>query len=158
MSNILTQIRTALNLFYLRWRNFADATHVTEAKVRPRRREPRRALKFNAVVCVKKCRLKARGVNFSETGAMVITNRPLPVKSVVLVHVKSLGLMGFGRVRHCSARGCWKHAVGLDFGGRLMREQVGWQIQHVDVNTSEWVNGEGDPFGWRLPARRGSLT
>ena len=149
MINILAPIRSVLNSLYLRWMNFEEATQGMEAAARPRRRVPRRALKFEAVVCLKKCRFKARGVNLSESGAMVITSHPLPVKSVVLVHLKSLELMGFASVRHCSARGFGKHAVGLDFRGRLMREQVGWQIQHVDVNTGAWANGEGDPYGWR---------
>jgi hypothetical protein len=148
MSNILSPIRSALNSLYLGLRNFVCATQETEATARPRRRVPRRALKFKAVVCVKNRRLRARGVNFSENGAIVITNRPLPVKSVVLVYLKSLRLMGYARVRHCSAWGLWKHTVGLEFGGPLMRERVGWQVEHVDVNTSEWADGEGDPYGW----------
>lgn len=147
MSNIFSRIRSALNSF-LGSRNFTGATQETEATARPRRRVPRRALKFKAMVCAKNSRLKARGVNFSENGAMVITNRPLPVKSLVRVYLKSLRLMGYARVRHCSARGLWKHTVGLEFGGPLMRERVGWQVEHVDVNTGEWADGEGDPYGW----------
>ena len=149
MSNILSTIQSALHSLYPGLTKFPCADRETEAAARPRRRVPRQAFKFRAVLCVKDRRLKARGVNFSENGAMIITNRPLPVKSVVLVYVKSLRLMGYARVRHCSARGLWKHAVGLEFGGPLMREHVGWQIQHVDVNTSEWADGQGDSYGWR---------
>jgi hypothetical protein len=148
MSNILSAIRSALNSLCLGWRNFAGSTQETKAAAKPRRRVPRRALKFKAVLGVGDCRLKARGVNFSENGAMIITNRPLPVKSVVLIYLKSLRLMGFARVRHCSARGLRKHSVGLEFGGPLMPAHVGWQIQHVDVNTGKWAFGEGDPYGW----------
>lgn len=148
MSNILSSIRSALDSLYLGWRNFAGTPQEMEAAARPRRRVSRRALKFKAVLCVKDRRMKARGVNFSENGAMVLTNRPLPVKSVVLVYLKSRRLMGFARVRHCSPRGLWKHAVGLEFRGRLMEERVGWQMQHVDVNTGEWTDGEGDSYGW----------
>jgi hypothetical protein len=57
-------------------------------------------------------------------------------------------MMGYARVRHCSARGLWKYAVGLEFGGPLMPEHVGCQIQHVDVNTGEWADGQSDSYGW----------
>lgn len=144
MSNILSPILSALKSLH---RDGSPASE-TEATARPRRRVPRRILKFRAVVCAKNCRWKARGVNFSENGAMVITNHPLPVKSVVLVYLKSLRLMGFARVRHCSARGLWKHAVGLEFRGPLMRERAGWRFEYADGNTGQWADGEGDSYGW----------
>lgn len=76
--------------------------------------------------------MRARGVNLHQEGALVIASRPLPPQSAVFVHLKSLGLMGFARVRHCTKRGPWLYAIGMEFPAPLMREAAGsWQFHQV---------------------------
>ncbi len=65
-------------------------------------------------------------------GALVVARQPLAPESVVVVRLKSFGLVGFARVRHCTKRGPWKYAIGLEFPAPLMLELAGsWQFQRV---------------------------
>jgi hypothetical protein len=64
--------------------------------------------------------MRVRGVNMHAEGALVMASKPLAPQSPVFVHLKSLGLMGFGQVRHCTRRGPWRYAIGVGFPAPLM--------------------------------------
>jgi hypothetical protein len=72
-------------------------------------------------------------------GALMLATRPLAPGSVVFVHVKNFGLMGFAQVRHCTARGVNLYAIGVEFPKPLMRDEIGtWQFHRVRQNDSGW--------------------
>ena len=76
--------------------------------------------------------MRVRGVNMHAEGALVIASKPLAPQSAVFVHFKSFGLMGFGQVRHCTGRGPWSYAIGVEFPSPLMTEKVvSWQFHPV---------------------------
>jgi hypothetical protein len=65
-------------------------------------------------------------------GALVMARRPLAPQSVVFVRVEDFGLMGCAHVRHCTGRGLWRYAIGVEFPTPMMREQAGsWQVRQV---------------------------
>lgn len=109
-----------------------------------RRSVPRRAVRFDGVLCTPVSECRVRGVNLHEGGALVIATKPLPAESVVFVHMKSLKMMGFAYVRHCTRKGWLRHAVGLKFRGPLMREGIGtWRFEHIKGNLSDlWPREE----------------
>ena len=81
----------------------------------------------------------ARGVDINCGGALMLATRPLAPESVVFVHVKNFGLMGFAQVRHCTARGVNLYAIGVEFPKPLMRDEIGtWQFHRVRQNDSGW--------------------
>ena len=87
---------------------------------------------FEAKVARESGWMRARGVNMHAEGAMVVASRPLKPQSVVFVRLKSLGLMGYAQVRHCTERWLGGYAIGMVFRAPLMQEEVGrWQFQQV---------------------------
>jgi hypothetical protein len=136
-------------------RTSLKARKPAESALRSHRRAmPRRALKFKAVLCTTNRQIRVRGLNFHEGGAMVLVDRPLPVKSEVFIYLRSLGTMGFATVRHCSPKRLWGYALGLEFRGKLLHEELGsWQIKHVSVHSGVWAPGEGDSYGWASTER-----
>jgi hypothetical protein len=99
----------------------------------PDRRVNRRVkVRFQARICNESGSMRARGVNLHADGALLIASQPLAPQSVVFVHLKSFGLMGCARVRHCTGRGLWRYAIGVEFPTPMMREQAGsWQVRQV---------------------------
>jgi hypothetical protein len=80
-----------------------------------------------------------RGVDIHCGGALILATRPLAPESVIFLHVKNFGLMGFAQVRHCSARGVNLYAIGVEFPKPLMRDEIGtWQFHRVRQNDSGW--------------------
>jgi hypothetical protein len=89
-------------------------------------------VRFDARISNESGSMRARGVNLHADGALLIASQPLALQSMVFVHLKSLGLMGCARVRHCTACGLWSYAIGVEFPTPMMREQVGsWQVRQV---------------------------
>jgi hypothetical protein len=75
---------------------------------------------------------RARGPDLQNCGALFLATRPLAPESMVFVHVKSFGLMGSAKVRHCTARGVNRHAIGVEFPTPLMRDEIGtWEFHHI---------------------------
>ncbi len=104
-----------------------------------RRAEPRLRVHFLAQISGESGLRCIRGVNINGGGALLLTTHPLPTQSVVLFHVKSLGLMGFAQVRHCAARGVNSYAIGIGFPSPLMRDEIGtWQFHRVHQTDSGW--------------------
>jgi hypothetical protein len=62
----------------------------------------------------------ARGINMSKSGALVETEEPIRVGSLVYVKARDLALMGSASVRHCNAKGS-KFRIGLHFPSPLTR-------------------------------------
>jgi hypothetical protein len=89
-------------------------------------------VRFQARISNESGWMRVRGVNVHAEGALVVASQPLAPMSVVFVHLKSFGLMGFARVRHCTERGLWRYAIGVEFPAPMMREQPGsWQFHQV---------------------------
>jgi len=64
--------------------------------------------------------MRVRAVNMHAEGALVMSRQPWAPRSVVLVHLKSFGLMGLAHLRHCTERGLWRYAIGVGFPAPLM--------------------------------------
>ena len=64
--------------------------------------------------------IPARSINMSKSGALLETEEPIPVGSVVYVKARDLALMGSASVRHCNAKGS-KFRIGLHFPSPLTR-------------------------------------
>ena len=64
--------------------------------------------------------VRARGINLSGSGALVETDQPMSVGSIVYIRANDLGLMGTASVRHCTLKGS-KFRVGLYFPKPLTR-------------------------------------
>ena len=97
-----------------------------------RRLSLRMKVRFEAKVSTKSGWMRVRGVNMHQEGALVMASQPLALQSRVFVHLTSLGLMGFARVRHCTDQGPWRYAIGLEFPAPLMREAPGcWHFHQV---------------------------
>ncbi len=106
---------------------------------RNRRAEPRLNVPFEVKIAGESCPRWARGVNLTAGGALMLVARPLAPESVVFVHVRNFGLMGFARVRHCTARGVNNYAVGVEFPSPLMMDEIGtWQFHRVRQTDSGW--------------------
>jgi hypothetical protein len=105
---------------------------------RDRRVNHRLKVRFEARISNESRWMRVRGVNMHAEGALVIASQPLAPQSVVFVHLKSFRLMGFARVRHCTARGLWSYAVGVHFPAPLMQEHAGrWQFHQVRQPDSD---------------------
>jgi len=97
-----------------------------------RRVNHRMKVRFDARISNESGSMRARGVNLHADGALLMASQPLAPQSVVFVHLKSFGLMGCARVRHCTGRGLWGYAIGVEFPTPMMREQAGsWQVRQV---------------------------
>ena len=97
-----------------------------------RRVHHRVKVRFQARISNESGSMRVRGVNLHADGALLIASQPLAPQSVVFVHLKSLGLMGCARVRHCTGRGLGRYAIGVEFPTPMMREQAGsWQVRQV---------------------------
>ena len=66
-----------------------------------------------------KC-IVGRGINMSQSGALVEATEPIRPKTSVYVKASGLGLMGSATVRHCTASGS-KFRIGLHFPNPLIR-------------------------------------
>src|ERR1051326_4294032 len=78
--------------------------------------------------------LKVQVNDLHECGAGIRSNKPLAPGSIVFVHFHEFKLMGFAHVRHCSNRGMWSYAIGLEFRSSLMSEELGrWHFQYLAV-------------------------
>lgn len=103
-----------------------------------RRYNHRLKMHFDAKISRKSGWMRARGVNMHAGGAMVVASRPVAPQSVVFVRLKSLGLMGYAQVRHCTERWLGGYAIGMTFRAPLMQEEVGrWQFQQVHEPDSD---------------------
>ena len=93
-----------------------------------------------------------RGIDLNNSGALVTSKAPAPPGSVVFLYIKSHGLMGWGKVKHCSRSGL-KYRIGLEFRGSLLRAREGdWNfstVRHKDTSPesrfSESVVGDWPP-------------
>jgi hypothetical protein len=116
-----------------------------------RRFNHRLQMHFEAKILRESGWMRVRGVDLHTEGAMFVASRPLAPQSVVFVHLKSLGLMGFAHVRHCTERGLWGYTIGMSFPAPLMKAELGpWQIHRVRQTDGAGAAGER-PDG-RLPA------
>jgi hypothetical protein len=90
--------------------------------------------------------MRVRGVNLHTEGALLIASQPFSPQSVVFVRLKSFELMGFAEVRHCTKRGAWSYAIGVNFPTPLMREQAGpWQFHQVQqTDCGAWRDRKSD--------------
>ena len=111
---------------------------------RDRRLGHRLKVRFEAKVSTESGWMRVRGTNLHPEGALVLAGQPLEPQSVVVVQLKGFGLMGFGQVRHCTERGPWTYAIGLEFPTPLMREEAGpWEFHQVRQTDGEaWKHGE----------------
>jgi hypothetical protein len=66
--------------------------------------------------------IPARGINMSRSGALVETEEPVSIGSVVSIKVNKLGLMGSASVRHCTTNG-GRFRIGLHFPSPLTQCQ-----------------------------------
>jgi hypothetical protein len=104
-----------------------------------RRCDHRLQVHFDAKLSSESGSMQVRGVDIHRDGALVLTRLPLAPKSVVFVRLKTFGLMGFAQVRHCTKRGWWNYAIGVEFPASLMRDEVGtWQFHHVRQTDGGW--------------------
>lgn len=102
-----------------------------------RRAEPRLKVPFSAQISGESGSRAVRGVDLNTTGALFLATRPLAADSVVFVHVKNFGLMGFAKVRHCTARGVNRYAIGVEFPKPLMKDEIGtWEFHRVRQTES----------------------
>lgn len=62
------------------------------------------------------------GVNATRNGTGVQSPDPLLVGTLVFIRISTLGLMGFGHVRHCSKRGNG-YLLGIRFREALARDR-----------------------------------
>lgn len=73
-----------------------------------------------------------RGYDLTRFGAMVISKRPIPPGSVVVLDLPSYHLIGVGYVRHCKPRRNG-FSVGMQFRNPLMRSYEGeWTFAVVN--------------------------
>ena len=83
----------------------------------------------------------ARGVNFHESGALVIGKRPVPPGTLVFAHFGTFNMAGFAYVRHCNKQR-FRYAIGLEFRGALLREHMsGWNLHHTPNKWNDGVIG-----------------
>jgi hypothetical protein len=61
-----------------------------------------------------------RGINMSNSGALVEATEPIRPQTLVYVKADGLGLMGSATVRHCTPKGS-KFRIGLHFPNPLIR-------------------------------------
>ena len=105
-----------------------------------RRAEPRLKVPFDARISGECGSRGARGVDIHCGGALLLATRPLAPESVVFVHVKNFGLMGFALVRHCTRRGVNNYAIGVEFPKPLMRDEIGtWEFHRIRQTEGGWA-------------------
>jgi hypothetical protein len=110
-----------------------------ESAYNDRRAEPRLKVFFEARISGDTGSRWVRGLDINSGGALILATRPAAPESVVFFHVKSLGLMGFAQVRHCTARGVNGYAIGLGFPAPLMRDEIGtWEFHRVRETNGGW--------------------
>ena len=85
-----------------------------------RRVNHRLKVRFEAKISNESGWMRVRAVNMHAEGALVMSRQPWAPRSVVLVHLKSFGLMGLAHLRHCTERGLWRYAIGVGFPAPLM--------------------------------------
>jgi hypothetical protein len=104
-----------------------------------RRAEPRLKVVFDVSISGEFGSRGARGLDLHNSGALILAAQPLAPESMVFVHVKSFGLMGFAKVRHCTARGVNRYAIGVEFPKPLMRDEIGtWEFHHIRQTDTGW--------------------
>jgi hypothetical protein len=105
-----------------------------------RRGERRLKANFLAQISGESGSCRVRGLDISSNGALLLATRPFATQSVVFFHSKSLGLMGFAQIRHCSERrGVNGYAIGVEFPSPLMRDEMGiWQFNRVHPTEGGW--------------------
>jgi len=76
-------------------------------------------------------RIPATGVDLHDRGVKLISKLPWAAGAVLFLDLKSLQLMGFAQVRHCThKRG--HYVIGLEFCSPLMQRELGtWLIERV---------------------------
>jgi hypothetical protein len=111
-----------------------------------RRVSHRSKVRFDARISTEWGWMRVRGANLHPEGALVMASEPLAPQSVVFVRLKSFGLMGFAQVRHCTERGPWGYAIGVEFPTPLMREEPGsWHFHQISQTEGEaWKEEEPD--------------
>src|SRR5271157_1195698 len=108
-------------------------------RYRDRRMEPRLKVPFEARISGDCGSRGARGVDIHSNGALILTTRPLAPGSMIFVHVRNFGLMGFAQVRHCTARRVNSYAIGVEFPKPLMQDEIGtWQFNRVRQTDTGW--------------------
>ena len=104
-----------------------------------RRAEPRLKVGFDVGISGEFGWRGARGLDLHNCGALILATRPLTPESMVFVHLKSFGLMGFAKVRHCTARGVNRYAIGVEFPKPLMRDEIGtWEFHRIRQTDTGW--------------------
>ena len=79
-------------------------------------------------------RYSLRGIDLTNSGALIATRKRVPIGSDVFVYLTTTGLMGWAKVRHCSRAGLFRYRVGLEFRGPLAPTQQGtWQYLSATV-------------------------
>ena len=97
---------------------------------------------FDGTICGPDGMIEMSGVDMHHYGAGIRCRHQLEVGSVVFVHFKSLKLMGFAFVRHCSKRKRFsRYFVGLEFRSPLLpEERARWHFQHIrETNAAAWT-------------------
>jgi hypothetical protein len=73
----------------------------------------------------------AKGVNWHYGGAMMKMAVPVRPGTVLLVHLKSFGMIGWAVVRHCVPTAGGRFGVGVEFNGPLMEADFGkWEFSY----------------------------
>jgi hypothetical protein len=105
------------------------------ARNEQRRRYERDKRPFEAVLSIASGSLPVQGIDLHKYGAGVISPMPLPPGSVIFIHLKTRGVVGFAHVRHCTQRGRQSFAVGLEFPTELMPKEDGaWSCQRLSAS------------------------
>ena len=112
----------------------------TRTTAKPDRRLNRRArVHFKATIFIKSAKIHVRGVDVHSGGALVTAWQLLAPETVLFIHLKSFGLVGFAQVRHCRRQGLLGYAIGLEFPAPLMREEAGsWQFHRFQQTDGGW--------------------
>jgi hypothetical protein len=99
---------------------------------RPERRaQTRQKSSFSAILSSPNATIPVDGLNFHERGICVLSHQPLAPTSVIFIHIKGMGLLGFANVRHCTQHGR-SFAIGLEFESEPMREEMGnWHFERI---------------------------
>ncbi|MFN3323094.1 MAG: PilZ domain-containing protein [Bryobacteraceae bacterium] len=63
---------------------------------------------------------RVRCTDISESGMRVEVERPLPLRTMVKVDARKLGLIGMASVRYCRQGKNFKYIVGLEFTGGMV--------------------------------------
>jgi hypothetical protein len=96
------------------------------AKPKSRRRDPRIPRDSQIVLCCvdrqgRQQRFRARAVDVSRTGILVLAEEPVPKGSVVFLQTANFTALGRASVRHCTQKGM-KYRIGLYLPDPLPRD------------------------------------